>query len=547
MKGSGGDLGTLTEAGLAVLRLDRLRALVDVYPGEDAGGRDGRGVRLLPPRTRRRGARRSTPRCTGSSPPPTSTTSTPTAASRSPPRPTASSSPRRSSASRCVWVPWRRPGFQLGLDIAAVHDANPQAVGVILGGHGITAWGATSDEAEANSRWIIETAQAYIDAHGDAEPFGAVVDDRRPLPPAERRAKAAALAPHLRAVASQDQRMVGHFTDSDVVLEFLAAREAVRARRARARRAPTTSCARRSSRSCSTCRRAAPVEECVARLAELHEQYRADYAAYYERHANARLAGDARRRPRDRARARRRHVLVRQGQADRPRRRRVLRQRDQRDARRRGALDLRADPRAREVPHRVLGARGGQAATPPEAEAPRRAHRARHRRRQRDRQGHRHPTRGRRRVRRGRRPRRRHRRASVAAEIGSTDVAVGVAADVTDAARSRAAVDATLLAFGGHRPRREQRRPVDLEAAARHDRAGLGPAARRDGQGQLPRRAGRGAGDDRPAPRRRHRLHRVEERAVRRARTTSPTARPRPTRRTRCGSSPPSSASTASG
>jgi rhamnose utilization protein RhaD (predicted bifunctional aldolase and dehydrogenase) len=123
---------------------------------------------------------------------------------------------------KVVWVPWRRPGFQLGLDIAAVKKSNHQAIGVILGGHGITAWGDTSDDAEANSLWIIAQAQAHIDAHGIAEPLGAVVDHRRPLPDAERRAKAAALAPHLRAIASRDQRMVGNFTDSDAVLDFLA-------------------------------------------------------------------------------------------------------------------------------------------------------------------------------------------------------------------------------------------------------------------------------------------------------------------------------------
>jgi rhamnose utilization protein RhaD (predicted bifunctional aldolase and dehydrogenase) len=61
---------------------------------------------------------------------------------------------------RVLWVPWRRPGFQLGLDIAAVQRADPQAIGVILGGHGITAWGATSAECEARSREIIETAAA---------------------------------------------------------------------------------------------------------------------------------------------------------------------------------------------------------------------------------------------------------------------------------------------------------------------------------------------------------------------------------------------------
>ena len=47
---------------------------------------------------------------------------------------------------RVVWVPWRRPGFQLGLDIAKIKADNPQAIGCVLGGHGITAWGNTSDE-----------------------------------------------------------------------------------------------------------------------------------------------------------------------------------------------------------------------------------------------------------------------------------------------------------------------------------------------------------------------------------------------------------------
>ncbi|MFP3590036.1 class II aldolase/adducin family protein, partial [Paraburkholderia sp. SIMBA_055] len=59
---------------------------------------------------------------------------------------------------KVVWVPWRRPGFQLGLDIAEIKKANPQAIGTILGGHGITAWGDTSEESERNSLWIIETA-----------------------------------------------------------------------------------------------------------------------------------------------------------------------------------------------------------------------------------------------------------------------------------------------------------------------------------------------------------------------------------------------------
>ena len=77
---------------------------------------------------------------------------------------------------RVLWVPWRRPGFQLGLDIAAIYDAHPEAIGVILGGHGITAWGTTSDEAESNSLWMIRTAAQL---HRRARAAGTVRPGRR--------------------------------------------------------------------------------------------------------------------------------------------------------------------------------------------------------------------------------------------------------------------------------------------------------------------------------------------------------------------------------
>ena len=150
-------------------------------------------------------------------------------------------------------MPWRRPGFQLGLDIAEIKAKSPEAIGCILGGHGITAWGDTSEEAEANSLWIIETAQAYIDANGKAEPFGSARDGFAALPEDERRAKAAALAPTIRGLASHDKPMVGHFTDDPRVLEFLASAKAPSSPSS-ARAAPTTSCAPRSSRCCSICR-----------------------------------------------------------------------------------------------------------------------------------------------------------------------------------------------------------------------------------------------------------------------------------------------------
>src|SRR5690606_24543666 len=129
---------------------------------------------------------------------------------------------------KVVWVPWRRPGFQLGLDIAAIKARNPHAIGCILGGHGITAWGQTSAETEKNSRWIISTAQTYIDTHGKVHPFGQPTSDRAPLDPPGRRAKAALLVPTIRSSASRARTMVGHFTDDARVLEFLGSANAAR-------------------------------------------------------------------------------------------------------------------------------------------------------------------------------------------------------------------------------------------------------------------------------------------------------------------------------
>jgi rhamnulose-1-phosphate aldolase/alcohol dehydrogenase len=283
VKGSGGDLGTLTESGLAVLRLDRMRALVDVYPGVD---REDEMVAAFDYTLHGKG---------GAAPSidtamhglvdaahvdhlhPDSGIAIATAADGE--RLTA-----EAFGGKVVWVPWRRPGFQLGLDIAAIKAANPDAIGTILGGHGITAWGDTSEEAEANSLWIIETAAAYIAEHGRPDPFGAVLPGYEALPEHERRAKAAALAPHLRAIASTDRAQVGHFTDADVVLDFLASSEHPRLA------ALGTSCPDHFLRTkikplVLDLPADASIEDSVARLEELHEQYRADYQAYYDRHA----------------------------------------------------------------------------------------------------------------------------------------------------------------------------------------------------------------------------------------------------------------------
>ena len=283
VKGSGGDLGTLTESGLAVLRLDRLRALVDVYPGLD---REDEMVAAFDYTLHGKG---------GAAPSiDTAMHGLVDAAHVDHLHPDSGIAfasakdgeklTKTAFGDKVAWVDWRRPGFQLGLDIAAIKAANPQAVGVILGGHGITAWGATSKEAEQNSLWIIRTAEEYIAAKGRKNPFGATVKKNVALPVAERRAKAAALAATIRGIASHDRPMVGHFTDSDVVLDFLASASAPRLA------ALGTSCPDHFLRTkvkplLLDLPANASVEASIARLKELHEAYRADYTAYYEKYA----------------------------------------------------------------------------------------------------------------------------------------------------------------------------------------------------------------------------------------------------------------------
>ncbi|MEU1471772.1 bifunctional aldolase/short-chain dehydrogenase [Streptomyces sp. NPDC005761] len=283
VKGSGGDLGTLTETGLAALRLDRLRALKDVYPGVEREDEmvaafdyclHGRGGAAPSIDTAMHGlvdvahvdhlhpdsgialacaadGEKLTADCFGD---------------------------------KVVWVPWRRPGFQLGLDIAAIKAAHPQAVGCILGGHGITAWGDTSEECEANSLFIIRSAEEYLAAKGKAEPFGPVLAGYEPLGEAERRQRAAALAPVIRGLASQDRPQVGHFDDAGAVLDFVSRAEHPRLA------ALGTSCPDHFLRTkvrplVLDLPASAPLDEAIARLKELHHEYRTEYRAYYERHA----------------------------------------------------------------------------------------------------------------------------------------------------------------------------------------------------------------------------------------------------------------------
>ena len=283
VKGSGGDLGTLTEPGLAALELEKFKALKNVYRGVE---HEDEMVALFDYcRFGTTGAAPSIDTAMHGLVPfdhvdhlhPDSIIALATSID-------GEKLTRECFGDEILWVDWRRPGFQLGLDMAKIATENPKAKGCILGGHGLTTWGATSKECEERSIAAITKAEEFIKAKGKKNPFGAAVAKYKALDPAARKARAAELAPHLRGVASRDVRMVGHFTDADVVLDFTESAELFRLA------ALGTSCPDhflRTKISPMVLDTApdAPLEEVLARVAELHEKYRDVYAAYYSRNA----------------------------------------------------------------------------------------------------------------------------------------------------------------------------------------------------------------------------------------------------------------------
>lgn len=179
-----------------------------------------------------------------------------------------------------TWIPWQRPGFDLGLKLEAALKENPNLRGLILGGHGLFTWGDTSYAAYVNTLEVIEAASVYLEKnYGKTRPvFGGAKMES--FPAAERAQKAAAVMPTLRGLASSYRRMVGHFTDDARVLEFINSNDL-------AHLAPLgTSCPDHFLRT-----KIRPLvldvpsegTDLKAHILQQFEAYRADYAAYYER------------------------------------------------------------------------------------------------------------------------------------------------------------------------------------------------------------------------------------------------------------------------
>jgi rhamnulose-1-phosphate aldolase/alcohol dehydrogenase len=183
------------------------------------------------------------------------------------------------------WLPWRRPGFELGLTLRDFRRAHSEARGAVLGGHGLICWGATSDECESTSLELVAIAERFLAEHGRDEPFGPLATTDARLHDDARRGEASRLAPIIRGLGCTDHPMVAHFTDAPVVLDFLEREAAGRLV------ALGTSCPDHFLRTkvrplLLDLHPSSPFDERVERLHALHIAYRDGYARYYARHAS---------------------------------------------------------------------------------------------------------------------------------------------------------------------------------------------------------------------------------------------------------------------
>ncbi|WP_127902475.1 bifunctional rhamnulose-1-phosphate aldolase/short-chain dehydrogenase [Solirhodobacter olei] len=281
VKGSGGDVGSMKLDGFATLYMEKLRALKGVYRGL---AYEDEMVGYLP-------------HCTFNLNPRAASIDTPLHA-YVPKRhvdhmhPDAIIAIAAAKSSKDLteqifggeigWLPWKRPGYELGLWLEKYCLENPEAKGVVLESHGLFTWADDAKDCYELTLRIINRAMAWFEAETRGKPvFGGA--RHTSLADADRRAVAAKLMPAIRGMISNDHRMVGHFDDQPAVLEF------VNSVRMPELAALGTSCPDHFLRT-----KIRPLvvgfdpakpdaEATLAALAGQVEAYRADYAAYYER------------------------------------------------------------------------------------------------------------------------------------------------------------------------------------------------------------------------------------------------------------------------
>jgi rhamnulose-1-phosphate aldolase/alcohol dehydrogenase len=290
VKGSGGDLGTLKKSGLAALYVDKLNSLKSIYRGLE---HEDEMVALFN-------------HCIYDLDSKAPSIDTPLhgflpfkhidhlhpdaiiaiAAAKNGEQIT-----KELFGGKLAWVPWQKPGFDLGLILEKTLQENPGITGLILGSHGLFTWGDTAYESYVNTLETIERASEYLNEnYGKKRPvFGGARIEA--LPQEQRLDKASALMPLLRGFCSSQNRMIGHFTDDARVLEYINSNDL-------SKLAPMgTSCPDHFLRTKirPLVLELAPeadlsdVTALKAQLTQQFEAYRADYIAYYERskHANS--------------------------------------------------------------------------------------------------------------------------------------------------------------------------------------------------------------------------------------------------------------------
>jgi rhamnulose-1-phosphate aldolase/alcohol dehydrogenase len=280
VKGSGGDIGSMTRAGFATLYLDRLLGLERRYRGrahEDemvelfpqcAIGKNGVAPSIDTP------LHAYLPFAHVDHVHPDSVIAI--AAAKDSERLT-----EEIFEGRLAWLPWQRPGFDLGLKLREVARRRPGIDGIVLAGHGLFTWGATSKECYQRTLAVIRRASEWLDSKGTAPAFGG---PRAAALPKERRdAVAVRLITAIRTQIAKTERKMAHFDDSPDVLELTCSERLEELARA------GTSCPDHFLRTkirplvVPFDGRSENIDAAIAALPAAIDAYRADYAAYYER------------------------------------------------------------------------------------------------------------------------------------------------------------------------------------------------------------------------------------------------------------------------
>jgi len=224
VKGSGGDIGTLTKSGLAGLYVDRLRSLKNVYRGI---AHEDEMVELFNHcifDLKSKAPSIDTP-LHGFLPFKHIDHLHPDAAIAIAAAKDGKAITKELFRGTIGWVEWQRPGFDLGLKLKQCLDDNPGIRGIMLGSHGLFTWGDTAFDCYINSLEVIDKCATYIESQISKQKavFGGAKLDS--LQKDGRRSKAVALMPILRGFCSSATKMIGHFTDSDVVLQYINSKD----------------------------------------------------------------------------------------------------------------------------------------------------------------------------------------------------------------------------------------------------------------------------------------------------------------------------------